>query len=148
MCIHCPNYSEAGTLQGMMAFLSGLRILHTLIPPYLGTLFLVRWMLESTYVTCSVYFNHILMLATSGYPGSGMITQDIYTSSSYYVAVGNLNTEEVEVILQIFNILYYNLLVWYGSNLIYFRTFMMISPWIHFFFYYQSMKKFCFVYQK
>jgi hypothetical protein len=30
-----------------------------------------------------------------------MITQDIYKSASYYVAVGNLNTEEVEVQLNL-----------------------------------------------
>jgi hypothetical protein len=72
---------------------------------------MVRWTLESIYVICSVYFNHGLTLAISGSPGSGMITQDIYKSASYYVAVGNLNTEEVEVILQTCNLFYYNLLV-------------------------------------
>lgn len=54
----------------------------------------------------SVYFNPILMLATSNSPGSGMITQDISRSSTYYVAVGNLNTEEVEVILQKIELFY------------------------------------------
>lgn len=51
------------------------------------------------------------MLATSNSPGSGMITQDISRSSTYYVAVGNLNTEEVEVILQKIELFYYSLLV-------------------------------------
>lgn len=140
LCIRFPNYSEAGTLQGVKALLSGLRTLHTLIPPYPGTSFMVRWTLESIYVICSVYFNHGLTLAISGSPGSGMITQDIYKSASYYVAVGNLNTEEVEVILQTCNLFYYNLLVWYVSNWIYCRTFTMIRTRIH---YKPIMKRFC-----
>jgi hypothetical protein len=60
----------------------------------------------------SVYFNPKLTLETSNSPGSGMITQDISRSSTYYVAVGNLNTEEVEVILQKIELFYHNLLAW------------------------------------
>ena len=33
--------------------------------------------------------------------GSGMIEQDIYRSSSYYIALGNMNSEDVEVIVKI-----------------------------------------------
>lgn len=35
------------------------------------------------------------------FTGSGMIEQDISKSSSYYVSVGNLNTEDVEVIVEL-----------------------------------------------
>ncbi|XP_042945709.1 E3 ubiquitin-protein ligase APD1-like isoform X3 [Carya illinoinensis] len=71
--------AEAGTLQGMKALLNGLRTLHIQIPPYRGTSFMVRWKFE----------------------GNGMITQEIFKPSSYYVALGNLNTEKVEVLLNL-----------------------------------------------
>ncbi|KAF7845364.1 E3 ubiquitin-protein ligase rififylin [Senna tora] len=49
---------------------------------------LSQWLEEPTYPNSSLSWNNI--------HGTGMITQDIFSSSSYYVAVGNLN-EEVEV---------------------------------------------------
>ncbi|GLT69662.1 hypothetical protein SLA2020_417960 [Shorea laevis] len=49
---------------------------------------LAQWLEEPTYPNTTLSWNLI--------HGSGMITQDISRSSTYYVAVGNLNTEEVE----------------------------------------------------
>ncbi|KAK7844265.1 putative e3 ubiquitin-protein ligase xbat35 [Quercus suber] len=54
---------------------------------------LSQWLEDPTYPNTTLSWNLI--------SGSGMITQDIYVSSSYYVAVGNLNTEEVEVQLNL-----------------------------------------------
>lgn len=86
------------TLQEVRAFLNGLQTQHILIPLYLGTLFMVRWktktqhflMLKSFYTDFDIIFL-----------GSGMIEQSIYRSSSYYIALGNLNSEDVEVIVKI-----------------------------------------------
>lgn len=39
--------------------------------------------------------------------GSGKIQQQIPKSSNYYIAVGNLNSEEVEVIIQMFTARYH-----------------------------------------
>ncbi|KAE8099203.1 hypothetical protein FH972_017204 [Carpinus fangiana] len=52
-----------------------------------------QWLEEPTYPNTTLSWNLI--------HGSGMITQDISRSSTYYVAVGNLNTEEVEVQLNL-----------------------------------------------
>ncbi|GAV75487.1 zf-C3HC4_3 domain-containing protein [Cephalotus follicularis] len=54
---------------------------------------LAQWLEDPTYPNTTLSWNAI--------HGSGMIQQDIYRSSSYYVALGNLNTEEVEVELKI-----------------------------------------------
>ncbi|XP_062166652.1 E3 ubiquitin-protein ligase APD2 [Alnus glutinosa] len=54
---------------------------------------LAQWLEEPTYPNTTLSWNLI--------HGSGMITQDISRSSTYYVAVGNLNTEEVEVQLNL-----------------------------------------------
>ncbi|KAL4606228.1 hypothetical protein ACB092_09G086400 [Castanea dentata] len=54
---------------------------------------LSQWLEDPTYPNTTLYWNLV--------SGSGMITQDIYVSSTYYVAVGNLNTEEVEVQLNL-----------------------------------------------
>jgi hypothetical protein len=42
-----------------------------------------------------IHISHILMFFLL--QGTGMITQEIFRSSSYYVALGNLEQEEVEV---------------------------------------------------
>uniref|UniRef100_A0A5B6ZBZ8 E3 ubiquitin-protein ligase APD1-4 N-terminal domain-containing protein n=1 Tax=Davidia involucrata TaxID=16924 RepID=A0A5B6ZBZ8_DAVIN len=52
-----------------------------------------QWLEDPSYPNTTLSWNIIC--------GSGMIQQDILKSSSYYVAVGNLNSEEVEVQLNI-----------------------------------------------
>ncbi|KAL5740401.1 hypothetical protein ACOSP7_029284 [Xanthoceras sorbifolium] len=54
---------------------------------------LTQWLENPTYPNTTLSWNVI--------HGSGTIHQDIFTSSSYYVAVGNLNSEEVEVQLDL-----------------------------------------------
>ncbi|PQM37919.1 uncharacterized protein Pyn_35725 [Prunus yedoensis var. nudiflora] len=62
---------------------------------------LAQWLEEPTYPNTTLSWNLI--------HGSGMIEQDISKSSSYYVSVGNLNTEDVEVQLNFtVNALLYN----------------------------------------
>ncbi|CAB4315165.1 unnamed protein product [Prunus armeniaca] len=62
---------------------------------------LAQWLEEPTYPNTTLSWNLI--------QGSGMIEQDISKSSSYYVSVGNLNTEDVEVHLNFtMNALLYN----------------------------------------
>ncbi|XP_022745118.1 uncharacterized protein LOC111295729 [Durio zibethinus] len=50
---------------------------------------LSQWLEEPTYPNTTLSWNIV--------HGSGMIEQDIYRSSSYYIALGNLNSEDVEV---------------------------------------------------
>ncbi|KAL7195051.1 hypothetical protein ACSBR1_035298 [Camellia fascicularis] len=52
-----------------------------------------QWLEDPSYPNTTLSWNII--------NGSGIIQQDILTSSSYYVAVGNLNSEEVEVQLNL-----------------------------------------------
>ncbi|XP_059667991.1 E3 ubiquitin-protein ligase APD2 [Cornus florida] len=52
-----------------------------------------KWIEDPSYPNTTLSWNII--------HGSGTIQQDIVTSSSYYVAVGNLNSEEVEVQLNL-----------------------------------------------
>ncbi|KAJ0089241.1 hypothetical protein Patl1_31340 [Pistacia atlantica] len=54
---------------------------------------LAQWLEDPTYPNTTLSWNVIR--------GSGVIHQYIYSSSSYYVAVGNLNSEEVEVQLNL-----------------------------------------------
>lgn len=54
---------------------------------------LAQWLEEPTYPNTTLSWNLI--------HGSGTISQDIYKSSTYYVAVGNLNSEDVEVQLNL-----------------------------------------------
>ncbi|KAM6550645.1 hypothetical protein CsatB_000453 [Cannabis sativa] len=54
---------------------------------------LTRWLENPTHVNSTLSWNII--------HGSGMISQGISKSSSYYVAAGNLNSEDVEVKLKI-----------------------------------------------
>ncbi|KAM1749021.1 hypothetical protein ACFX12_009941 [Malus domestica] len=62
---------------------------------------LAQWLEEPTYPNTSLSWNLI--------HGSGMIEQDLSKSSTYYVSVGNLNAEDVEVQLNItVNALLYN----------------------------------------
>ncbi|KAJ4704440.1 RING/U-box superfamily protein [Melia azedarach] len=58
-----------------------------------GTEGLAQWLEDPTYPNTTLSWNII--------HGSGVIHQDIFTSSSYYVALGNLNSEEVEVQLDL-----------------------------------------------
>jgi hypothetical protein len=111
LSIRSPYYSEAGQhiagSDGLARWFEE--------PAYPNTTLsgnLIHGEMEVGKYVYSVYFNPILMLATSNSPGGGMITQDISKSSTYYVAAWNLNTEEVEVILQKIELFYYNLLVW------------------------------------
>ncbi|XP_028075877.1 uncharacterized protein LOC114278086 [Camellia sinensis] len=52
-----------------------------------------QWLEDPSYPNSTLSWNII--------NGSGIIQQDIWTSASYYVAVGNLNSEEVEVQLNL-----------------------------------------------
>ncbi|KAK4776924.1 hypothetical protein SAY86_005612 [Trapa natans] len=54
---------------------------------------LTQWLEDPTYPNTTLSWNII--------QGSGAICQEIYSSANYYVAVGNLNTEDVEVELNI-----------------------------------------------
>ncbi|KAH7514628.1 hypothetical protein FEM48_Zijuj11G0109500 [Ziziphus jujuba var. spinosa] len=54
---------------------------------------LAQWLEDPTYPNSTLSWNII--------HGSGIIQQDIFKSSSYYVAVGNLNSERVEVQLNL-----------------------------------------------
>lgn len=45
------------------------------------------------------------------FAGSGFVQQSILTSASYYIAVGNLNSEKVEVICKLLDLFMYNQLV-------------------------------------
>ncbi|XP_021289299.1 uncharacterized protein LOC110420346 isoform X1 [Herrania umbratica] len=54
---------------------------------------LSQWLDDPTYPNTTLSWNIVR--------GSGMIQQDIYRSSSYYIALGNLNSEDVEVELNI-----------------------------------------------
>ncbi|KAK6231238.1 E3 ubiquitin-protein ligase APD1-4 [Theobroma cacao] len=54
---------------------------------------LSQWLEDPTYPNTTLSWNIVR--------GSGMIQQDIYRSSSYYIALGNLNSEDVEVELNI-----------------------------------------------
>ncbi|PNY05222.1 protein aberrant pollen development 1 [Trifolium pratense] len=54
---------------------------------------LSEWMADPTYPNTTLSWNMI--------HGTGMITQEIFRSSSYYVALGNLEGEEVEVELNL-----------------------------------------------
>ncbi|KAL5550432.1 hypothetical protein UlMin_000608 [Ulmus minor] len=54
---------------------------------------LAQWLEEPTYPNTTLSWNVV--------QGSGTISQDITTSSSYYVAVGSLNSEDVEVELNL-----------------------------------------------
>ncbi|MCI21256.1 RING/U-box superfamily protein, partial [Trifolium medium] len=47
------------------------------------------WLADPTYPNTTLSWNMI--------HGTGMITQEIFRSSSYYVALGNLEGEDVEV---------------------------------------------------
>ncbi|XP_009377761.2 E3 ubiquitin-protein ligase APD2 [Pyrus x bretschneideri] len=62
---------------------------------------LAQWLEEPTYPNTTLSWNHI--------HGSGMIEQDLSKSSTYYVSVGNLNADDVEVQLNFtMNALVYN----------------------------------------
>jgi hypothetical protein len=50
--------------------------------------------------------------------GSGFVQQSIFTSASYYVAVGNLNSEEVEVRLQSSDLYLYHQLISCSRNVL------------------------------
>ncbi|XWS59964.1 hypothetical protein CRYUN_Cryun08bG0167400 [Craigia yunnanensis] len=50
---------------------------------------LSQWLEDPTYPNTTLSWNIV--------HGSGMIEQDIYRSSSYYIALGNMNSEDVEV---------------------------------------------------
>ncbi|KAB2098476.1 hypothetical protein ES319_A01G241700v1 [Gossypium barbadense] len=50
---------------------------------------LARWLEDPTYPNTTLSWNIV--------HGSGMIQQDIYRSSSYYIALGNMNTEDIKV---------------------------------------------------
>ncbi|KAF5471532.1 hypothetical protein F2P56_008319, partial [Juglans regia] len=54
---------------------------------------LAQWLEDPTYPNTTLSWNLI--------HGNGMITQEIFKPSSYYVALGNLNTEKVEVLLNL-----------------------------------------------
>ncbi|XVF08280.1 hypothetical protein REPUB_Repub06bG0212900 [Reevesia pubescens] len=54
---------------------------------------LSQWLEDPTYPNSTLSWNIV--------HGSGMIVQDIYKSSSYYIALGNLNAEDVEVELNL-----------------------------------------------
>ncbi|OMO97558.1 Zinc finger, RING-type [Corchorus olitorius] len=54
---------------------------------------LSQWLQNPTYPNTTLSWNII--------HGSGTIEQDIYSSSSYYIALGNLNSEDIEVTLNI-----------------------------------------------
>ncbi|XVF55090.1 hypothetical protein PTKIN_Ptkin06aG0008700 [Pterospermum kingtungense] len=54
---------------------------------------LAQWLEGPTYPNTTLSWNIV--------HGSGMIEQEIYTSSSYYIALGNLNSEDVEVELNL-----------------------------------------------
>ncbi|XVE76551.1 hypothetical protein DITRI_Ditri12bG0182500 [Diplodiscus trichospermus] len=54
---------------------------------------LSRWLEDPTYPNTTLSWNIV--------HGNGMIEQDIYRSSLYYIALGNLNSEEVEVELNL-----------------------------------------------
>ncbi|OMO85057.1 Zinc finger, RING/FYVE/PHD-type [Corchorus capsularis] len=54
---------------------------------------LSQWLQNPTYPNTTLSWNII--------HGSGRIEQDIYSSSSYYIALGNLNSEDIEVTLNI-----------------------------------------------
>lgn len=82
------------------ALLNGLRTHHILIPHYHGTLFTVSvifimifFALENRNL-CSHTWK-ILCIFT----GNGWIQQEIVKPSDYYIAVGNLNAQVVEVII-------------------------------------------------
>lgn len=53
---------------------------------------LARWLEDPTYPNTTLSWNIV--------HGSGMIQQDIYRSSSYYIALGNMNTEDIKVYLR------------------------------------------------
>ncbi|GLT37607.1 hypothetical protein SLA2020_119140 [Shorea laevis] len=54
---------------------------------------LANWLQDPTYPNTTLSWNVV--------HGSGVIQQDIYKSSSYYIALGNLNSENVEVELNV-----------------------------------------------
>ncbi|XP_021906322.1 uncharacterized protein LOC110820982 isoform X2 [Carica papaya] len=54
---------------------------------------LARWLLDPKYPNTTLSWNVIY--------GNGVIEQELYKSSTYYIAVGNLNSKEVEVKLNI-----------------------------------------------
>ncbi|GKV06024.1 hypothetical protein SLEP1_g17961 [Rubroshorea leprosula] len=54
---------------------------------------LAQWLQNPTYPNTTLSWNVV--------HGSGVIQQDIYKSSSYYIALGNLNSEDVEVELNV-----------------------------------------------
>ncbi|KAJ7961236.1 RING/U-box superfamily protein [Quillaja saponaria] len=71
---------------------------------------LARWLEDPTYPNTTLSWNLI--------HGSGMITQNIFRSSSYYLAVGNLNEEvEVELNLTIRALLYNTSEAYYQCDL-------------------------------
>lgn len=43
-----------------------------------------------------------LLIFVGSFSGDGVIHQEIFSSKMYYIAVGNLNSEEVEVIVNFF----------------------------------------------
>lgn len=87
-------------LQAVKASLNGLITHHILIPPYHGTSFMVRFKLD-TLKRLMLLFLFLFFIFTDlcnpFLSGSGVISQDTVISSSYYVSVGNLNSEDVEV---------------------------------------------------
>ncbi|XWS67241.1 hypothetical protein CRYUN_Cryun05aG0270500 [Craigia yunnanensis] len=52
-----------------------------------------QWLEDPTYPNTTLSWNTV--------HGGGMIEQDVYRSSSYYIALGNLNSEDVEVELNL-----------------------------------------------
>lgn len=90
-----------GMLKGMKVWLNGLRIQHIPIAPYHGTLFMVITKLV-TFILCLYWYN--TDIPNCFFTGNGIIRQDISKSSTYYVAVGNLNSERVQVIFFILSV--------------------------------------------
>ncbi|XP_038719176.1 E3 ubiquitin-protein ligase APD2-like isoform X2 [Tripterygium wilfordii] len=78
---------------------SGGRLRKTLSPSICsGNEGLARWLEDPTYPNSTLSWNVI--------QGSGIIKQNIWRSSSYYVALGNLNSEAVEMNLSVQALLY------------------------------------------